>query len=74
MVGAISPVELRFIEFASLSQMLACCSISLSYAPVFVAPPLASRSAAVRMQNHGMRPVYYDHDQEVHRRSRPVRL
>lgn len=71
MVGAISPVELRFIEFTS---MLACFSISLSYAPVFVAPPLASRSAAVRMQNHGMRPVYYDHDQEVHRRSRPARL
>lgn len=43
--------------------MLALSSFALSYAPVFVAPPLAVRSTAVHM-NHGMRPVFYDHDQE----------
>ena len=43
--------------------MLALSSFALSYAPAFVAPPLAVRSTAVHM-NHGMRPVYYDHDQE----------
>ena len=47
--------------------MLALSSFALSYAPAFVAPPLAAvRSTAVHM-NHGMRPVYYDHDQEVPR-------
>jgi len=44
--------------------MLALSSFALSYAPAFVAPPLAVRSTAVHM-NHGMRPVFYDHDQEV---------
>ena len=44
--------------------MLALSSFTLSYAPAFAAPPLSVRSPAVHM-NHGMRPVYYDHDQEV---------
>ena len=45
-------------------MLLTLASFALSYAAAFVTPPLATRSTAVRM-NHGMRPVYYDHDQEV---------
>ena len=44
--------------------MLALSPFALSYAPAFVARPVAVRSSAV--MNHGMPPVYYDHDQEVH--------
>ena len=43
--------------------MLALSPFALSYAPAFVARPVAVRSS-VHM-NHGMPPVYYDHDQEV---------
>ena len=43
--------------------MLALSPLALSYAPAFVARPVAVRSS-VHM-NHGMPPVYYDHDQEV---------
>ena len=43
--------------------MLALSPFALSYAPAFVARPVAVRSSAV--MNHGMPPVYYDHDQEV---------
>ena len=46
--------------------MLALSPFALSYAPAFVARPVAVRSS-VHM-NHGMPPVYYDHDQEVHTR------
>ena len=46
--------------------MLALSPLALSYAPAFVARPVAVRSS-VHM-NHGMPPVYYDHDQEVHTR------
>ena len=45
-------------------RMLALSPFALSYAPAFVARPVAVRSS-VHM-NHGMPPVYYDHDQEVH--------
>ena len=44
--------------------MLALSPFAPSYAPAFVARPVAVRSSAV--MNHGMPPVYYDHDQEVH--------